>query len=104
FHCDADLPLPPPFPTRRSSDLRVSTDTLNFDEHRVPARNEERHVRERRGLRLEQGRQQVAFEVMHPEGGQLPRIGQRPAERGTGDRKSTRLNSSHVKNSYAVFC
>src|SRR5690606_39559586 len=26
-------------------------------------------------------------------------------ERGNGlDRKSTRLNSSHVKNSYAVFC
>src|SRR5690606_41458038 len=23
---------------------------------------------------------------------------------GLGDRKSTRLNSSHVKNSYAVFC
>src|SRR5690606_40376161 len=23
---------------------------------------------------------------------------------GIGDRKSTRLNSSHVKNSYAVFC
>src|SRR5690606_41404824 len=23
---------------------------------------------------------------------------------GAGDRKSTRLNSSHVKNSYAVFC
>src|SRR6266496_5777145 len=27
----------------------------------------------------------------------------RPAERD-GDRKSTRLNSSHVENSYAVFC
>src|SRR5690606_41869918 len=25
-------------------------------------------------------------------------------KRGAGDRKSTRLNSSHVKNSYAVFC
>src|SRR5690606_39730034 len=25
-------------------------------------------------------------------------------EQGTGDRKSTRLNSSHVKISYAVFC
>src|SRR5690606_40472158 len=25
-------------------------------------------------------------------------------ERTGGDRKSTRLNSSHVKNSYAVFC
>src|SRR5699024_12785861 len=24
--------------------------------------------------------------------------------RGRGDRKSTRLNSSHVSNSYAVFC
>src|SRR6266700_6807838 len=27
-----------------------------------------------------------------------------PAGRGQGDRKSTRLNSSHVKISYAVFC
>src|SRR5215475_15488052 len=25
-------------------------------------------------------------------------------ELGAGDRKSTRLNSSHVKSSYAVFC
>src|SRR5690606_23831096 len=27
-----------------------------------------------------------------------------PSRRGAGDRKSTRLNSSHVKISYAVFC
>src|SRR5690349_23088669 len=27
-----------------------------------------------------------------------------PAARGRGDRKSTRLNSSHVEISYAVFC
>src|SRR5215475_14774716 len=27
-----------------------------------------------------------------------------PAPRSVGDRKSTRLNSSHVKISYAVFC
>src|SRR5438874_13366028 len=27
-----------------------------------------------------------------------------PAERGSRDRKSTRLNSSHVEISYAVFC
>src|SRR5690606_41897831 len=35
------------------------------------------------------------------------RLEQRPhrgAARGRGDRKSTRLNSSHVKTSYAVFC
>src|SRR5271165_7449197 len=28
----------------------------------------------------------------------------RKQPRAQGDRKSTRLNSSHVKNSYAVFC
>src|SRR5690606_41391550 len=27
-----------------------------------------------------------------------------PAGGGAGDRKSTRLNSSHLKSSYAVFC
>src|SRR5207302_6259692 len=33
-------------------------------------------------------------------------VSQKPAEvrMGNGDRKSTRLNSSHVKISYAVFC
>src|SRR5207253_7491989 len=34
-------------------------------------------------------------------GGPLPSYG---AEREGGDRKSTRLNSSHVATSYAVFC
>src|SRR6266496_5143995 len=36
-----------------------------------------------------------------------PRRPRRPrpaALRGGGDRKSTRLNSSHVESSYAVFC
>src|SRR5690606_39485264 len=32
------------------------------------------------------------------------RPGPLPAKRDSGDRKSTRLNSSHVKISYAVFC
>src|SRR5690606_41571424 len=31
-------------------------------------------------------------------------IGVDPGTQVMGDRKSTRLNSSHVKNSYAVFC
>src|SRR5690625_5404942 len=29
---------------------------------------------------------------------------ERPGQRNTADRKSTRLNSSHVAISYAVFC
>src|SRR5690606_40456241 len=33
----------------------------------------------------------------------LPNTGERPRN-STADRKSTRLNSSHVKISYAVFC
>src|SRR5690606_39958248 len=33
-----------------------------------------------------------------------PRRSGRPTRRAPGDRKSTRLNSSHVKISYAVFC
>src|SRR5690554_7475993 len=43
--------------------------------------------------------QDAAFVVVQPriEGRDLP-IG------ATGDRKSTRLNSSHVRISYAVFC
>src|SRR5690606_41187345 len=32
------------------------------------------------------------------------RIGQAAAQRAQIDRTTTRLNSSHVKNSYAVFC
>src|SRR5690606_41343639 len=46
--------------------------------------------------------------VAHPEGGGRLRILQLAQLHGFGaqqtDRKSTRLNSSHVKISYAVFC
>src|SRR5439155_26470001 len=42
-------------------------------------------------------------------GGERPRLGDRPVHLPVGDdqrrdRKSTRLNSSHVAISYAVFC
>src|SRR5690625_7515472 len=41
-----------------------------------------------------------------PGGGSLPAVRHRRTERRAGerDRKSTRLNSSHVAISYAVFC
>src|SRR3989442_3350186 len=35
---------------------------------------------------------------------ELQATGELPARRRTRDRKSTRLNSSHVRISYAVFC
>src|SRR5205807_5218425 len=34
----------------------------------------------------------------------LPTLGTDPSRQGEGDRKSTRLNSSHLVISYAVFC
>src|SRR5690349_22222084 len=40
----------------------------------------------------------------HPGPTGKPKDGRRAHRDGTGDRKSTRLNSSHVENSYAVFC
>src|SRR5438067_5193471 len=47
-------------------------------------------------------------EAAHPvdERQRLPEIAEpiRPAQLAAGDRKSTRLNSSHVSISYAVFC
>src|SRR5690349_22989140 len=44
----------------------------------------------------------VAVAQQHEEDGQSDLLGQEPASRT--DRKSTRLNSSHVEISYAVFC
>src|SRR5256885_11075348 len=50
------------------------------------------------GCRQSQGARLSALE--HADGGFL----RRGAEGGAGDRKSTRLNSSHLVISYAVFC
>src|SRR5204863_9161859 len=38
------------------------------------------------------------------EGARVPGTRRRPQPRARADRKSTRLNSSHVEISYAVFC
>src|SRR5690606_41228471 len=45
----------------------------------------------------------AVYHVDHPHDGRR-RFDNRPAEGDVEDRKSTRLNSSHVKISYAVFC
>src|SRR5690606_40645233 len=69
-------PISTLFPTRRSSDLKVTSAELGDYVERVVRR----YVEQRTG-------------------------GERFAARRSGaDRKSTRLNSSHVKKSYAVFC
>src|SRR5438067_4430419 len=75
FYCSAPHRVLHSFPTRRSSDLREG--------HRS------RH----------------AARARIPRGCQRPAARRRPQCRLVpADRKSTRLNSSHVSISYAVFC
>src|SRR5690606_42165630 len=87
----------PSFPTRRSSDLRAGTvhaQTLGHDDHPP------RLLRDRGGdphVRHHLGDGSVG-------GPREPVRGSCRSRPRTGDRKSTRLNSSHVKISYAVFC
>src|SRR5690606_41265817 len=69
------------FPTRRSSDLGLRD--LRAEGGRSPPRTRLHHRLSRGGV------------AAGPAEGGRPRL---------GDRKSTRLNSSHVKISYAVFC
>src|SRR5699024_12510542 len=91
--CDRSLR---PFPTRRSSDLGALAALLDA----------------RLGLRVEgdgvgaQRRGGGVALVLSAAGLRLREANQRGAHGHSSslDRKSTRLNSSHVSSSYAVFC
>src|SRR5690606_41397987 len=80
-----------PFPTRRSSDLRARGSRRS----RTRAARGER----RRSCRGPVGEPRSS----RTEATDAERATAMPGARGI-DRKSTRLNSSHVKISYAVFC
>src|SRR5690606_39517747 len=88
FEAHGDPRALPSFPTRRSSDLVE-------EHHRV-------------GPAPHLLRQLPAFLVAHIAGRRTDEPGHGVAlhvlGHVQGDRKSTRLNSSHVKISYAVFC
>src|SRR5690606_41951939 len=79
----------PPFPTRRSSDLHLLCTE--------PARAEPVGVRSKTApLPVPQ-----ALSRDGPQREHSSTLARQPED---PDRKSTRLNSSHVKTSYAVFC
>src|SRR5207253_10087533 len=97
-------PLPHSFPTRRSSDLMARIAYLGPSGANIldPRQIEQFKV----GL-AENGLiagQNVAVEYFWADGS-LDRLKELATELGRReDRKSTRLNSSHVAISYAVFC
>src|SRR5690606_41567850 len=88
----------PSFPTRRSSDLRVAPGGAVVVAEFPPGQL--RSVA-RLGHRLAGGHVQVR---VHPQDGNGRVRGRGRLRVVEVDRKSTRLNSSHVKISYAVFC
>src|SRR5690606_41470581 len=99
FHrsgCHSDLYS---FPTRRSSDLGRSCRSSLTGVH---------SRRRRRGGRSDSSvgggaAREPVLDVVRE--GSVPRGGEDPSgSAACSDRKSTRLNSSHVKISYAVFC
>src|SRR5690625_5461306 len=79
----------PPFPTRRSSDLIAVTEAGAWQPGKDPVA-----LAERDGL--------TGTESFIRDGEQHRR--RRAVAPPRRDRKSTRLNSSHVAISYAVFC
>src|SRR5690606_39700297 len=100
--CDRAIPHPHTFPPRRSSDLTVSLgqfgpapDRDSFAGDLMRNFGEEVARWRTYGLEPTIARWQS---VGHPQGSALT------LHEADGDRKSTRLNSSHVKISYAVFC
>src|SRR5699024_11921109 len=97
-HSRPSPPITPPYPstspTRRSSDL----DVLHLPDHRHVA-----HVVtdvQTGPLLLRQGQHRIGV-LDGDRHGLLAEGGAGPSVR---DRKSTRLNSSHVSIAYAVFC
>src|SRR5207253_6538000 len=92
------------FPTRRSSDLNVTPDRFSF--------TIDRRINPEEDLEEESARLRDALEGFEIETLQYEPAAATPAETPLGrtlsasiaDRKSTRLNSSHVAISYAVFC
>src|SRR5690606_41912953 len=86
----------PSFPTRRSSDLKTSSWYLILRvDHPQEIRFEVFLIYNQRR------RRQASLHQLHS---YLFRVVHSPSVVDLQDRKSTRLNSSHVKISYAVFC
>src|SRR5690242_21058925 len=82
------------FPTRRSSDLQRAGERVDARVVDAVGGTKEKHPRPRGALERQLRTRKLAVGAGR---GQL-------GEHRMGDRKSTRLNSSHMSISYAVFC
>src|SRR5690606_41542811 len=102
---DASLDEPPrlhALPTRRSSDLPAQGGSINL--HKGGTRAKGRIFPLLRILEGQAGHGGLAHPRRSVEQHMLGEGRAQLREQGLQDWKSTRLNSSHVKISYAVFC
>src|SRR5690606_41768217 len=90
-----------PVPTRRSSDLAWETEETAGREGWAA---ELAAAREALEAELASRRAEAEQEVAQLRHAAATETGKLRADADREDRKSTRLNSSHVKISYAVFC
>src|SRR5690606_40316520 len=97
FHCSPPHRDLPSFPTRRSSDLRKRLQAAPFS-HQLTL-NTILPMFRFSSIRRWASRTDSQEKTLSITGFSRP-----SRKRGRADRKSTRLNSSHVKISYAVFC
>src|SRR5207302_9434901 len=88
----------PSFPTRRSSDLAAARGLGERLHHRADAKHADQRHAAAENARAEVVHQHLETRL-DPSGDEML-----VDNFSAGDRKSTRLNSSHVKISYAVFC
>src|SRR5690606_41224286 len=92
------------FPTRRSSDLAAETDRRGlFAAGNALAAQCGRTLAGRCAAVTDRDGGQATGLAQRAHGRGVEAARQAPVAHGDGDRKSTRLNSSHVKISYAVF-
>src|SRR5690606_41085553 len=102
--CPTDPRRPRSSPTRRSSDLNPKPQSRRRDVAEALAT----HVVERTGSRLGEtvDLADVSGSIFSWPDASMTALNDRVAASDVVivDRKSTRLNSSHVKTSYAVFC
>src|SRR5437660_9037465 len=92
------------FPTRRSSDLRLIGKTQQRGLTLIPTRMYFKNGRVKVELALAKGKQLWDKRETERRKTADRETREAIARSQKGDRKSTRLNSSHVAISYAVFC
>ncbi len=76
----------------------VGADALHLDQHRVATGDQQRHMRKRRRVALQQRGQQMTLQVMHPERRHPPGKGQRARQGRAGEQGPDQARPGGIGN------